>query len=94
LTKRDNHLSPTSDQTANHQTCECKFLRSHYAYSSVGFRRDLCHLPQFVGGKIYWGGWYEAGSAFNDPGRAAVRGAFNLGVIAETLVVPSPWPPA
>jgi NTE family protein len=65
-----------------------EFSGNHYAYSSLGFRRDLYHLPQFVGGKIYWGGWYEAGSAFNDPGSVVVRGTFNLGVIAETLVGP------
>ncbi len=65
-----------------------EFVGNHYAYSSLGFRRDLYHLPQFVGGKIYWGGWYEAGSAFNDPGTVVVRGTFNLGVIAETIVGP------
>ncbi len=69
-----------------------EFLGNHYAYASLGFRRDLYRLPQFVGRKIYWGGWYEAGSAFgsstSDPGPVAVRGTFNLGVIAETLVGP------
>ena len=79
-----------------------EFTGNHYAYSSVGFRREFYHLPQYVGGKIYWGGWYEAGSAFNEAGSAfneavsafneagsvAVRGTFNLGVIAETIVGP------
>jgi NTE family protein len=65
-----------------------EFVGDHYAYSSLGFRRSLYHLPQFVGGKIYWGGWYEAGTAFNDPGTVVVRGTFNLGVIAETIVGP------
>ncbi|MGA2099416.1 MAG: patatin-like phospholipase family protein, partial [Candidatus Acidiferrum sp.] len=65
-----------------------EFVGNHYAYSSLGFRRDLYHLPQLVGGKIYWGGWYEAGSAFNDPGTVVVRGTFNIGVIAETIVGP------
>lgn len=65
-----------------------EFVGNHYAYSSLGFRRDLYHLPQFVGGKIYWGGWYEAGTAFNDPGSVAVRGTFNIGMIAETIVGP------
>jgi NTE family protein len=65
-----------------------EFLGNHYAYSSLGFRRDLYHLPQLVGGKIYWGGWYEAGSAFNDPSVVVVRGTFNLGLIAETIVGP------
>lgn len=65
-----------------------EFVGDHYAYSSVGFRRELYRLPKLVGGKIYWGGWYEAGSAFNEPGPVVVRGTFNLGVIAETIVGP------
>ncbi len=69
-----------------------EFLGSHYAYSSLGFRREFYRLPQLVGNKIYWGGWYEAGTAFgtagDDPGPVAVRGTFNLGVIAETFVGP------
>jgi NTE family protein len=69
-----------------------EFLGNHYGYSSLGFRRELYRLPQFVGKKIYWGGWYEAGTAFgtavNDPGPVVVRGTFDLGVIAETIVGP------
>ena len=69
-----------------------EFLGNHYAYSALGFRRELYRLPQLVGGKIYWAGWYEAGAAFGsaagDPGPVVVRGTFNLGVIAETFVGP------
>jgi NTE family protein len=69
-----------------------EFLGNHYAYSSFGFRRELYRLPQLVGSKIYWGGWYEAGSSFGtaatDPGPVVVRGSFNLGVIADTFVGP------
>ena len=69
-----------------------EFLGNHYAYSSLGFRRELYRLPTLVGKKIYWGGWYEAGTAFGtallDPGPVAVRGTFNLGVIADTIVGP------
>jgi NTE family protein len=65
-----------------------EFVGNHYAYSSLGFRRDLYHLPKLVGGKIYWGGWYEAGTAFNGPDTIVVRGTFNLGIIAETIVGP------
>ena len=69
-----------------------EFLGNHYVYSSLGFRRELYRLPQLVGGKIYWGGWYEAGTAFGsatgDPGPVVVPGTFNLGVIAETFVGP------
>jgi NTE family protein len=69
-----------------------EFLGNHYAYGSLGFRRELYRLPQLVGRKIYWGGWYEAGSAFgtqlNSRGPVVVRGTFNLGVIADTIVGP------
>ncbi len=69
-----------------------QFVGNHYAYSSFGFHRELYRLPELVGGKIYWGGWYEAGAAFgtatSDPGPIAVRGTFNLGVIADTIVGP------
>ncbi len=69
-----------------------EFLGNHYAYSSFGFRRELYRLPQFVGRKIYWGGWYEAGTAFGtvagDPGPVVVRGSFNLGIISDTILGP------
>lgn len=69
-----------------------EFLGNHYAYASLGFRRELYRMPQLIGRKIYWGGWYEAGSAFGvqggDPGPVVVRGSFNLGVIADTIVGP------
>jgi NTE family protein len=69
-----------------------EFLGNHYAYSSLGFRRELYRLPALAGRRIYWGGWYEAGAAFGtaarDPGSVVVRGTFNLGVIADTIVGP------
>jgi len=69
-----------------------EFLGNHYAYSAVGFRRELYRLPQLVGKKIYWGGWYEAGTAFgtqaSDFGPVVIRGTFNLGIIADTIVGP------
>jgi NTE family protein len=69
-----------------------EFIGNHYAYSSLGFRREFYRLPQLVGKKIYWGGWYEAGTAFGktagDTGPVVIRGTFNLGVIADTIVGP------
>jgi NTE family protein len=69
-----------------------EFLGNHYAYSGLGFRREFYRLPQLAGGKIYWGGWYEAGTAFGtaaeSSGPVVVRGTFNLGVIAETFAGP------
>ena len=69
-----------------------EFLGNHYAYSSFGFRRELYRLPQLDGRKIYWGGWYEAGTAFGtvagDAGPVVIRGSFNLGIISDTILGP------
>ena len=69
-----------------------EFVGNHYAYTSLGFRRELYRLPALLGKGIYWGGWYEAGTAFgtaaDDPGPVVVRGTFNLGIIADTIVGP------
>lgn len=69
-----------------------EFLGNHYVYSSFGFRREFYRLPQLAGNKVYWGGWYEAGSAFgtatDDPGPVVIRGTFNIGVIADTVIGP------
>lgn len=65
-----------------------QFRANHYAYAALGFRRDLYRLPTLVGKKVYWGGWAEAGSAFNSTDRVVGRGSMNVGVIAETIVGP------
>jgi NTE family protein len=69
-----------------------EFLGNHYAYSALGFRREMYRLPQIVGRRIYWGGWYEAGTAFGTAtrewGPVVVRGTANLGVIADTFIGP------
>ncbi|MGA8438695.1 MAG: patatin-like phospholipase family protein [Candidatus Sulfotelmatobacter sp.] len=65
-----------------------EFVGNDYGYASFGFRRELYRLPQLVGKKIYWGGWYEAGSAFNNPDSLIVRGSANAGFVADTIVGP------
>jgi NTE family protein len=65
-----------------------EFVGNDYGYASFGFRRELYRLPQLVGKKTYWGGWYEAGSAFNNPDSLIVRGSANAGFIADTIVGP------
>ncbi len=69
-----------------------EFIGNHYAYTAVGFHRELYRLPTFVGRRIYWAGWYEAGTAFGtvtgDPGPVVIRGSFNIGIIADTIVGP------
>ncbi len=65
-----------------------EFVGNHYGYAAFGFRRELYRLPQLVGKRVYWGGWYEAGSAFNTPDSLTVRGSANLGFIGDTIVDP------
>ena len=65
-----------------------EFVGNDYGYASFGFRREFYRLPQLVGKKVYWGGWYEAGSAFNSPDSLIVRGSANAGVMADTIIGP------
>jgi NTE family protein len=65
-----------------------EFLGNHYAYASLGYRRELLRLPVLLGKKVYWGGWYEIGTAFHDPDTVVARHSFNAGVIAETILGP------
>ena len=62
-------------------------LGNHYVLTGLGFRREFYRMP-VVGSKVYWGGWYEAGTAFNDPSSFVVHSSFNAGVIADTLFGP------
>ncbi len=64
-----------------------EFLGNHYVLTGLGFRREFYRMP-VVGSKVYWGGWYEAGTAFNDPSSFVVHSSFNAGVIADTLFGP------
>jgi NTE family protein len=65
-----------------------EFLGNNYALAGLGFRRELYRLPVLLGSKVYWGGWYNAGTAFNDNGPIVVHGSFNAGIIADTLFGP------
>ncbi|MBZ5707185.1 MAG: patatin-like phospholipase family protein [Acidobacteriia bacterium] len=65
-----------------------EFLGNHFAYASIGFRREIYRLPPLVGNKVYWASWLEAGTVFDDPSRFSVKSSLNLGIIAETFVGP------
>lgn len=65
-----------------------EFVGDNYALVALGFRREFFSLPAPVKGKIFWGAWYDAGTAFFDSGPVTVRGSLNGGVIAETIVGP------
>lgn len=65
-----------------------EFVGNHYGYASIGFHREFYTLPQLAGGRVYWGGWYEAGTAFNSMNSVEIRGSANAGIIADTIVGP------
>lgn len=65
-----------------------EFIGNDYALATVGFRRQFYSLPSPVKGNIYWGAWYDAGTAFFDSSSVVVRGSLNGGLIAETIVGP------
>jgi NTE family protein len=64
-----------------------EFLGNHYFLAGLGYRREFYRMPDPLG-RLYGGGWYEAGSTFNDPNRLLVRGTFNAGLFADTIVGP------
>ena len=65
-----------------------EFIGNNYALTVLGFRREFFSLPAPVKGRIFWGAWYDAGTAFFQSGPVAVHGSLNAGVIAETIVGP------
>jgi NTE family protein len=65
-----------------------EFIGDNYALITAGFRRRFYSLPSPVKANVYWGTWYDAGTAFFDSRSVVVRGSFNGGVIAETIIGP------
>ena len=65
-----------------------EFIGNDYALATLGFRREFFRLPAPVKARVFWGSWYDAGTAFVDSGPVAVHGSLNGGIIAETIVGP------
>jgi NTE family protein len=64
-----------------------EFRGDHYYVATAGYLRQLGRLPDFMGGKIFAGGWVENGDAF-DSGNATLRTNVSGGVVMDTLVGP------
>jgi len=60
----------------------------HYFLATVGYLRELGRMPDFIGGKVWAGGWLENGDAFNDWEDATIRTHVSGGVVLDTLVGP------
>jgi NTE family protein len=61
----------------------------HYLQLTLGYLRGIGRLPDFVGGPIMAGGWFENGSAFDDWDTAELKTNVGVGLIADTLFGPA-----
>jgi len=60
----------------------------HFAQFSTGYLHQLMRLPDFLGGPVFAGGWFEVGSAFDHVKDAEVGFHMSGAVIADTLIGP------
>jgi NTE family protein len=61
-----------------------EFRSSHRINGGFGYLRETFSAPAFIGGKLFFGGWYEAGSAFEDFNSAKLRQSVTGGTVLET----------
>lgn len=60
----------------------------HFVQGSFGYFHQLMRLPDFLGGPVFAGGWFEVGSAFNHAEDADVGFHTSGAVILDTLIGP------
>jgi NTE family protein len=60
----------------------------NFAVVTLGFLRQVSRLPDFLGGPMFAGLWFENGSVFDDPSDAELDSQLGLGAIMDTLVGP------
>ncbi len=65
-----------------------EFRSSNYASAGFGALRETFSLPPYIGGKLYFGGWYEAGSAFETFNAAKVLQSVTGGAMLQTTIGP------
>ena len=65
-----------------------EFRASNYTQGGIGFLYNPINFSSFLGGKVYVGGWYEAGSAFEKFNTATFRQSVTGGTIVETPLGP------
>jgi len=65
-----------------------QFRGDHFAVVTAGYLRGVARLPDFLGGPMFFGGWLENGSAFDDLGTAKSRSNGSVGAILDTLIGP------
>ena len=65
-----------------------EFRSSNRLNGGFGFLRETFSAPAYIGGKLFFGGWYEAGSAFENLDTAAFRQSVTGGAVLETRIGP------
>ncbi len=65
-----------------------EFRASNYLSGGTGALRETFALPPYIGGKLYLGGWYEAGSAFETFNTANFRQSVTGGAVLQTRLGP------
>jgi NTE family protein len=65
-----------------------EFRGDNFLLATVGYLRTMSRLPDFVGGRIFLGGWLEVGSAFDEIDEAAFHTSFSAGLLMDTALGP------
>ena len=65
-----------------------EFRNSNYLRGGFGILREIFSAPAFIGGKLYFGGWYEGGSSFESFDAAKYRQSVTGGAVLETRIGP------
>jgi NTE family protein len=60
----------------------------HYGVLTLGGLRQVARLPDFIGGPVFAGLWFENGTAFNTHQNADFHSQIAGGIMMETLVGP------
>ena len=65
-----------------------EFRNSNRINGGFGYLRETFSAPAYIGGKLFFGGWYEAGSSFENFGKAQFRQSVTGGAVLETRIGP------
>ncbi len=65
-----------------------EFRGNDYLLLTPGYLHQIGQLPQFLGGKVMLGGWYEVGGAFSQFDGAHLLSDVSVDLISETLLGP------
>lgn len=61
---------------------------ANYMLAAGGLLKRTGRLPDVLGGHTFVGGWFEAGSAFNDWGAIGWKGSASIGMLLESQIGP------